>query len=584
MQIFSSRLITLHMKSEYTFDMKRFCTILPTFSIIAILLFLFLVPAAEAQRKATYDSIGTLTAGMSMSQISDLAEKLDAEGKTDQAIAAYSQASNMFDRHMNDDDMRACVQAHMNLSRLWINKGNLINALQVLMNALDIAENIHDDALTLRILNNMGYIYLTFGHYEEAAEYYTQAENLNRKFNDPDADFLIYNNLASVYAALGDNAKAKHYLGRLRHLKVRDNRILSSAPYYTSLLEGIILNNDRQYQRGINSIRKAIDYAGSNSLGDALLCFAYEELYKSYAGKKDIDSTLWALNRYYDHARKAPMPEKEVTALREIYRIHEEKGDSATAMKLKAEYLTLADSVMNFREFARLNSVRIVHETSRYRSEIAALNTDSILKKQRIRRLITVILGISCVLVVIVILLVVVHNQKKKLRLSYEHLFKIHTAAMKAQRDEKKHETVAPERKETKYAGSNLQENEAARLADAIRNIMDNTDEPCSPDFSVQKLAELTGSNSRYVSQVINDRFGMNFSALLNNSRIQKAKERLADIETYGNQTIQSIAAGVGYRNQTSFISAFKKAVGMTPSIFLKIARQEATKEKRTDD
>lgn len=551
-------------------------------SLIAALLTLCLLlfsSGAKAQESAVYDSISALTAGMTPAQIFSLGERLTAGGDNDRAIAAFSQACNMFDRRMSQADKQICVKAHLNLSRLWIAKGNLINALQVMMNALDIAKTIPDNALTLRILNNMGYIYLTFEHYEEAADYFSRAEALNSELNDPNADFLLFNNLASTHAALGNNSKSEKYLDKLRRLNVTDPAIRQSAPYYIGLLDGIILNNKGKYAPGAAKIKDAISYAVRNGLDNRLQCSGYEELYKSYAGKKDNDSTLWALTKYYESARDAGMPEKEVVALREIYRIHEANGDAAKAICYKAAYLELADSVMKFREFARLNSVRVVHESMGYRAEIAALNTDSILKKQRIRLQFGIILGISAALLVIIVLLAVVYNQKRKLRLSYEHLFKIHTSALKEQKEHHQAETGSP-RKENKYAGSNLQEETSARLADAIRNIMENTEEPCSPDFSVQKLADLTGSNSKYVSQVINDSFGMNFSTMLNNCRIQKAKERLADVRNYGNQTIQSISMSVGYRNQTSFIAAFKKSVGMTPSVFLKMARQQAAAEE----
>ena len=551
------------------------------FAAWIVLLCLLVSQAVTGQNRATYDSIHTVTSGMRPVEILRFGDRLTTEGKTDEAIAAFSEVSNMFDRRMSHDDKEMCVRAHINLSLLWIEKGNLINALEVLMNALEISEDIKNSELTMGILNNMGYIYLTFEHYEEAAEYFSRAEELNRGLGAPDTDFLIFNNLAGTYASLGNGALAKEYLGKLRSLKVNDASIRESAPYYISLLEGVIQNNDGQFARGAESIRKAIAYASAHDMGEQLQCSAYEELYKSYRGMNDRDATLQALMKYYDSARKAPMPEKEVAALREIYRIHEQNGDTALAMTFKTRYLTLADSVMKFREFARLNSVRIVHETSRYKSEIAALATDAAAKKERIRRQFTAILIISAVALIIIALLVVVYRQKRKLHRSYEHLFRIHTAAMKAQKEEKAaHTAETAARKEIKYADSNLREEASAKLADAIRNIMENTEEPCSPDFSVQKLAELTGSNSKYVSQVINDSFGMNFSTMLNNCRINKAKERLADVKNYGNQTIQSISMGVGYKNQTSFITAFKKSVGMTPSIFLKLARQQADEAK----
>ena len=47
---------------------------------------------------------------------------------------------------------------------------------------------------------------------------------------------------------------------------------------------------------------------------------------------------------------------------------------------------------------------------------------------------------------------------------------------------------------------------------------------------------------------------------------MREACRRLADREHYANQTMQALYESVGYTNSTSFIRAFKKVNGMTPS------------------
>lgn len=49
----------------------------------------------------------------------------------------------------------------------------------------------------------------------------------------------------------------------------------------------------------------------------------------------------------------------------------------------------------------------------------------------------------------------------------------------------------------------------------------------------------------------------------------------MSDREHYGNLTIEAISQGVGFKLRASFISAFKKFTGLTPSQFLKIADRE---------
>ena len=49
------------------------------------------------------------------------------------------------------------------------------------------------------------------------------------------------------------------------------------------------------------------------------------------------------------------------------------------------------------------------------------------------------------------------------------------------------------------------------------------------PNFSSKDLAKLLQTNTRYLSAVVNSRFGMNYSCLLNEYRIKDALRLLAD-------------------------------------------------------
>lgn len=94
--------------------------------------------------------------------------------------------------------------------------------------------------------------------------------------------------------------------------------------------------------------------------------------------------------------------------------------------------------------------------------------------------------------------------------------------------------------------------------------------------FSIATLADMTGSKSKYVSQVVNETFGCNFNVLLNRYRINEACRRLNDFENYGQFTIAAIAEGVGFRSVSGFRSAFVSNTGLTPSEYQHLARQKA--------
>ena len=104
------------------------------------------------------------------------------------------------------------------------------------------------------------------------------------------------------------------------------------------------------------------------------------------------------------------------------------------------------------------------------------------------------------------------------------------------------------------------------RLLGQINEVLNDGSAISDPEFSLQKLAVAVGSNTKYVSQVINEYYNKNFKTLLNEHRLREATRRLADQEHYGNMTIQAIYEEVGYSNAVSFIRAFKRMYGITPS------------------
>ena len=60
-------------------------------------------------------------------------------------------------------------------------------------------------------------------------------------------------------------------------------------------------------------------------------------------------------------------------------------------------------------------------------------------------------------------------------------------------------------------------------LTSRVVNVFEETDEIYAEDFNLQKLSSLVSSNYKNVPQVVNEHFGKNFNAVLNDYRIQEA-------------------------------------------------------------
>ncbi|KAA6350071.1 HTH-type transcriptional activator RhaR [termite gut metagenome] len=105
----------------------------------------------------------------------------------------------------------------------------------------------------------------------------------------------------------------------------------------------------------------------------------------------------------------------------------------------------------------------------------------------------------------------------------------------------------------------------ADELYDRILGIIVMQKKYKNPSYSARDLAKELKTNTRYLSAVVNSRFGMNYSCLLNEYRVNDAKYLLTD-KRYSGKKVEEISTMVGFSNRQSFYAAFYKNVGETPN------------------
>ena len=83
-------------------------------------------------------------------------------------------------------------------------------------------------------------------------------------------------------------------------------------------------------------------------------------------------------------------------------------------------------------------------------------------------------------------------------------------------------------------------------------------------DYSAKQLAEDLGTNTRYISAVVNVRFHMNYTSFVNKFRIEEAMTILTD-KRYKDLNMEEVSDMVGFANRQSFYASFYKITNMTP-------------------
>ena len=101
-------------------------------------------------------------------------------------------------------------------------------------------------------------------------------------------------------------------------------------------------------------------------------------------------------------------------------------------------------------------------------------------------------------------------------------------------------------------------------MQEKIMNIVVMQKKYRDKDYSAKQLAEDLGTNTRYISAVVNVRFHMNYTSFVNKYRIDEAMTILVD-RRYQDLRMEEVSDMVGFANRQSFYASFFKIMGMTP-------------------
>jgi len=125
-----------------------------------------------------------------------------------------------------------------------------------------------------------------------------------------------------------------------------------------------------------------------------------------------------------------------------------------------------------------------------------------------------------------------------------------------------------------KYTRSGLEDEEAEIMYKELIYFMKSKKPYLNPELNIYQLSEILGLKKHHLSQVINDKSGMNFFDFINTFRVEEIKRNLAD-PSMKNLTLLGIGLESGFNSKATFNSAFKKFTGLTPSDFQKTIKKE---------
>jgi len=487
---------------------------------------------------------------LSQRQLLDTAEYYFGKGNVDMALLYYNLIVSTTKPNADIEQQKIAVDALNSLAIIYSGMNHHRSAYEFLIKALLLSERINYYSFLPRIYNNIGNIFFLFNKHDIAQRYFSKAlevcydsVGLMIILNNLGAVEIENNNLDSAFLLLEKALQISRKINITRLYSIQNNiarihlerRQFDSAFYYFRLALNNAIKHDKRDKEAENLSGLANCFFKTGNIDSALL----------YIGLSNAIAK--------EHSLLRILAKNHLT----LANIEESRGRNRDALAHFRAYAKLKDSVFNIENFGNIKQIQHLYETTKMNQQIEQLVMEQEIKNRTIHYQ-QIIQGIIlAILVLVSVVLLFIFLQNRRLNTAYKVLFDKNLKIIELKTDSEK------------YKKSALTHDAQNELLNKILTLMKDTSVICDTKLTVDKLAELTKSNSTYVSQVINSTFGKNFRSFLNDYRIQEA-QRLFSTPDATKYTIESLAHQVGFKSRNAFSDAFKEIVGVSPNFYLK--------------
>ncbi len=472
----------------------------------------------------------------------------------------YLDSAILYTGHLKDDKWFP-----MNV---YLAKGNTLQAQRNYHSALDnylLAElQIKSNGNTVYqydIKYNIGFLKRILGDYDEAERLFKQSipykKNKNKRYWNNYMHTLFQ--LSSVYYESGQVEKCTAINREGIQIALDNDR--KDLLHHFIVNEGINLSIKGDYQASVDSIEKGMKYL---SKPDKVVSDFY--LAKSYIGIgenakalyyfKKIDSVFNSTNHL-------------LPLLRESYEYlienTKEKKDKEQQLYYTNQLLKL-DSMIHTNYKYLTKTIKKKYDFPQLIAEREHLITA--LKKEKAQAVQQRNWAIEVGLLVCVLLLgglLYYYTLKRKYKKRYETIIERSKTTIKEEirvKDVK----ISPEALDIEEA---LVEEVLKQL-----ELFEQEHQYITTQISLNDVAKIVNTNSKYLSKIINLHKGKNFTSYINDLRIDYLIDHIQHDPIYMKYTVKAIALEGGFSNPQAFYRAFQKKTGLKPTYFINKVRE----------
>lgn len=544
-----------------------------------ILLLSFLLPS-----KASAAGNEALEKKSSAELLGRASSYIEADTLLDKAVAALSIVTNRYYAKPTDSTARRdAITAMYELGNVYsLRLFDYPKAYTNLSTARMLAEEEGDDYNLSLILLRLANIYnICYDEDDKKSTSELISEALDRSIAGNNQEVLTR---IAIDISILQLLKGGWGIHAAEIAKIRNYRFPADSHYgvicanvidgMNAYFKGDYKQGESHYNKVLSSLPAGLPYRERYVYGTMYL------LQYIYENSGDFNAEENILRKRLRFAKDLGLDDYELYTYAHLTNFFERREMPDSAKKYTYLYLLTKEELDQNSGLTKVQNVDMLRQIEKANNEVRDLS----LKRMKERRRLVIAISVSAVVFIMLLAVVYLFLNLKR---NHQLLFQKNRELLEREEQLRmlmahntsgnEHTEKTPEKKEnTRECEA---DEESTRLFPRILKVMEENRAIYSLGFGIDDLAALLHAQPRSVSKAINACSGTNFHQFLNGYRIREAC-RMMQTTDPASTTVEYIAETVGFKSRTSFASLFKKATGLTPSEYWKMAQKEP---KNTD-
>lgn len=421
--------------------------------------------------------------------------------------------------------------------------------------ALENAEKLSSDVMKVDALNLLSAIY-ALKEDPAGLSYAEKSEKISRKTGNLSGQYTALVNLSNYLYNEGKHRQSLDYLNKA--LLISEKIQLKGEYTYLYSFLGDIYHLLGDNDKAQDFFRKAIEaksYSTYYDIGYALLRYS---AFSAQTG--DLQRALTLVLSAKDFLKDYPDVNYRPNLLQHIAQVYEALGRYREALDTYKQYSELNSRLITTEKEKAFSILELKYRISEHENKEKQLMLDNAVKQRNY-----MLIVFLCVLLFITAAFMAVMHYRN--RQYYRRTIETSLQSLEREKAENTRllESIRKRDSEDEEANEKT-ERRIDEIYGQLLILMEKEKPYRDSTLSIERTAEMLGTNRTYLSKVINNRAGCSYSVFINKARINEAVELLS--ECGSDVSVKEVAFKVGFSSLSYFNSIFKQMIGVSPGVF----------------